>query len=56
MGHARQQLAQGREPLAAPQVGLQTIALVRLAANGSCQAGRQRERQRDPTEASPAAS
>ena len=53
MGDARQQLAQGREPLAAPQVGLEPVALGRLAADGPRQPGGERERQRDSTQGQP---
>ena len=48
VGHPRQQLAQGRQPLAPPQLGLEPVALGRLPADGPRQAGGERERQRDP--------
>ena len=53
MGDARQELAQRREPLAAPQVGLQAVALGRLAADGACQTRRERKRQRDASQGQP---
>ena len=45
---AGQQLAEGRQPLAATQVGLEPVPLGRLAADGPRQARGERERQRDP--------
>ena len=50
MGDARQQLAQGREPLAAPQLGLEPVALGRLPADGARQPRGERERQRDSSQ------
>ena len=50
VGDARQELAQCREPLAAPQFGLQPVALGGLAADGPSQPGRQGKRQRDPSQ------
>ncbi len=45
--HAGQQLAEGRQPLAATQVGLEPVPLGRLAADRPRQARGQGERQRD---------
>ena len=47
---AGQQLAQGRQPLAPPQLGLEPVALGRLPADGPRQARGERERQGDPPE------
>ena len=47
---ARQQLAQRRQALAPPQLGLEPVALDRLAADGPREAGGQSEGQGDPAQ------